>query len=63
VGTANDSIVVSSNASSYAPSKTAGTNTEQVLDFFCVNKTTHDVSVVRLGAYLASNGKVRTFTY
>lgn len=63
VGTANDSIAVSTNAPDYAPSKTSGTDTEQIVDFFCVLPTMRTLSVVRLGAYLASNGKVRTFTY
>lgn len=63
VGTANDSIAVSTNAPSYAPSKTVSTNTEQIIDFFCVLPTIRTLAVVRLGAYLASNGKVRTFTY
>lgn len=63
IGTANDSKAVSSNASAYAPSKTAGTNTEQIIDFFCIDKTNQTVKVVRLGAYLEANGKVRVFTY
>lgn len=63
VGTANDSIAVSVNAPSYAPNKTAGTSTEQIIDFFCILPTTRTLNVVRLGAYLAGNGKVRTFTY
>ena len=63
VGTANDSITVSSNAPSYAPLKTSGTNTEQIMDFFCIKPTTKEVSIVRLGAYLKANGKVRTFSY
>lgn len=63
VGTANDSIAVSANVSSYAPSKTLGTVTEQIMDFFCILPSARKVKVVRLGAYLEANGKVRTFTY
>lgn len=63
VGTANDSFAVSTNAPSYAPSKTANTATEQIMDFFCIMPSTRTVRVVRLGAYLEANGKVRTFTY
>jgi len=63
IGTANDSKAVSSNASAYAPSKTIGTDTEHIIDFFCIKKTSKSVSVVRLGAYLPSNGRIRTFTY
>ena len=63
IGTANDSKAVSSNASSYAPSKTDGTSTEQIIDFFCIKPKTKAVSVVRLGAYLNANGLVRSFTY
>lgn len=36
---------------------------EHILDFFCVNKDTKTIKIVRLGAYLASNGKVRTVLY
>jgi len=63
VGTANDSFPRSVNASSYAPVKTASTNTEQIMDFFCIIPSARTVKVVRLGAYLEANGKVRTFTY
>lgn len=63
VGTANDSFAVSSNATAYAPPKTASTATEQILDFFCIIPSARTVRVVRLGAYLEANGKVRTFTY
>lgn len=63
VGTANDSIAVSSNAPAYAPSKTAGTNTEHIIDFFCIIPSIKSVSVIRLGAYLPANGKVRDFVY
>ena len=63
VGTANDSMSVSTNVGSLAPSKTRGTATEHVIDFFCIKPTTKAVSIVRLGAYVAGNGKVRTFTY
>lgn len=63
VGTANDSLSVSSNVSTYAPSKTEGTDTEQIIDFYCILPNSNTVKVVRLGAYLADNGLVRTFTY
>ena len=63
VGTANDSKARSSNASTYAPYKAVGTDTEQIIDFFCIDKTNKTVKVVRLGAYLVLNGKVRTFNY
>lgn len=56
VTTANDSISVAE--SDYAPAKERGTNTEQVIDFICVNKKTRTVNIVRLGA-----GSDRAFNY
>ena len=56
VTTANDSITVAE--SDYAPAKERGTNTEQVIDFICVNKRTRTVNLVRLGA-----GSDRAFNY
>lgn len=61
--TANDSMHVATDAPTYAPPKTAGTATEDVLDFFCVNRGTRTVDVVRLGAKTAVYGQNRTFTY
>lgn len=63
VGTANDSLPRSINASSYAPIKTAKTDTEHIIDFFCIKPSTHEIDVVRLGAYLAQNGKIRSMAY
>lgn len=61
--TANDSMHVATDAPTYTPPKTAGTATEDVLDFFCVNRRTRTVDVVRLGAKTAVYGQNRTFTY
>lgn len=63
IGTANDSLAVSDNASSYAPSKTRGTNTEHIIDFFCIKPETHSLTIVRLGAYVDSIGRIRNYTY
>lgn len=63
VGTANDSLAVSANASSHAPAKTAGTNTEHIIDFFCIKPSTRILDVIRLGASLPEYGVVRTLTY
>lgn len=63
VNTANDSISMSNNGTTYVPNKTAGTDTEHVLDFFCIDKENRKGYVIRLGAYLPANGKIRTFNY
>ena len=63
IGTANDSLSVSTNAPTYAPSKTVGTNTEHIIDFFCIKPETHSLTIVRLGAYVNSIGRIRNYTY
>ena len=50
-------VVVTANCSSHiavtdAPEKVSGTDTEYIMDFFCVNKSSKECNVVRLGATL-----------
>ena len=50
-------VVVTANCSSHiavtdAPKKVSGTDTEYIMDFFCVNKSSKECNVVRLGATL-----------
>lgn len=61
--TANDSLTNSNSALTYVPTKTGGTATEQVIDFYCLDKNAKKGYVVRLGAYTETYGKVRQFTW
>lgn len=63
VSTANCSPHVSTNPVGFAPSKTSGTDSEYIMDFVCVNKSTRTANIVRLGAELEDNSAGRSFTY
>lgn len=49
-------------ADANAPEKVMGTDTEYIMDFFCVDKAAKTVDVVRLGAALDGN-RIRHITY
>lgn len=63
VSTANDSSTVSTEAPTYVPPKTMLSDTEQIIDVFCLNKNTKHGYVVRLGASTTIYGKIREFTW
>lgn len=63
VSTADCAEVTNSAATTFAPARKAGTNTEYIFDFLCVNKATRTCNIVRLGAELSSNAAGRSFTY
>lgn len=45
------------------PTKTAGTDTEHIIDFFCINKDSKTCNIIRLGAALPENAAGRSFSY
>jgi hypothetical protein len=63
VSTANCSAHQSTTPEGFAPTKTSGTDTEYILDFLCVNKSTRKCNIVRLGAEMEENVGGRSFTY
>ena len=63
VNTANCSTYRAETNAEFSPIKAWGTDTEHIIDFLCVNKSTRMCNIVRLGAELEGNAAGRSFTY